>query len=89
MEIFDLTLKDIVDKQIVLVEFTPNNILSFLVGDEECPCVPGYPACSLTRFTSLKLGRLPSRKHIDDYSIFHDFILKQQYGNNGGKNGKV
>jgi len=62
MEIFDLTLKDIVDKQIVLVEFTPNNILSFLVGDEECPCVPGYPACSLTRFTSLKLGRLAIKK---------------------------
>ena len=57
MELKELTIKDLKQKQIVVVEFMDKHCLTFLVWDVESPSVPGFPACSLSSYNNLKQAR--------------------------------
>lgn len=56
METKDLTLRDFknIHTKLVVVKHSENNFSTFLVSDEEKPQIPGYPACCLTYYKSLK-----------------------------------
>ena len=56
METKDLTLMDFANRQtkLVVVKHSKNNFSTFLVADCEKPQIPGYPACCLTYYKSLK-----------------------------------
>ena len=59
METKDLTIDDFIKKsaKLVIVKHAENNFSTFLVSDEENPDTPGYPACCLTYYNSLKKAR--------------------------------
>lgn len=56
MELNDLKIDDLKNKQIVIVELT-HHVLTFLVKDIEHPQVPGYPACSLSYYDNIDLAK--------------------------------
>lgn len=62
MELNELTLNDLKEKQIVVVEFAEKHCLTFLVNDCKNPQVPGFPACSLSYYDNLEEARINIRK---------------------------
>ena len=75
METSDLTLNHFAHRsaKLVVVKHAKNNYSTFLVEDVEKPRIPGYPACCLTYYRTLKEARLDIKKTYErvNYSPKH------------------